>query len=168
MKKKLRRLKSDPGISPGISKNAEKSAGREDYMNIPIKNKTGDILFEYDCENNTLKVTVEIAIKKMINLRDADLGYANLRDADLRYADLSYADLKVKEPPLTDRTFVSEILWRNAETETQKDFAARILREKRCWKYFYELAQEKQLIEWAEGILNKWKVYEEKIKEIKK
>ena len=90
---------------------------------IEIKSIFGKLLFEFECENNTVKKTVEKAIEssadlssadlsfadlsfadlsfanlrfanlRSANLRSADLSYANLRSADLRYADLSYADL---------------------------------------------------------------------------
>ena len=51
---------------------------------IEIKNKwTGSILFEYEKENNTLKDTVEQAVKE-----GADLERANLEGADLGGANL--------------------------------------------------------------------------------
>ena len=70
---------------------------------IEIKNIFGKLLFEFECENNTIKKTVEKAIEnsadlssadlRSADLRSADLSYANLRYANLRYADLSSADL---------------------------------------------------------------------------
>jgi len=56
---------------------------------ISIKTFGGSLLFEFEAENNTLKKTLEEAVKG-----DANLRYANLRDADLRYADLRYANLR--------------------------------------------------------------------------
>ena len=56
---------------------------------IEIKNIFGKLLFEFECENNTIKKTVEKAIEN-----SANLYYANLQSADLSYADLSYADLR--------------------------------------------------------------------------
>ncbi len=50
---------------------------------------TGSVLFEYECEDNTVKTTLLEAIKSYANLR-----YANLRSADLSYADLSSANLR--------------------------------------------------------------------------
>ena len=47
------------------------------------------ILFEYEAEENSLKITLQVAVKT-----DADLYGANLRDADLRAADLYGADLR--------------------------------------------------------------------------
>ena len=81
---------------------------------IEIKNwKTGKVIFSYECEDNTIKKTVEEAVRqdislKYVDLEDADLNGANLMDADLRFAclhnavltnanlsgaDLSFADL---------------------------------------------------------------------------
>ena len=70
---------------------------------------SGDVLFEYESDNATMKKAVEAAIDgnanlsganlrdadlSGANLRDADLSGANLRDADLRDADLSGANLR--------------------------------------------------------------------------
>ena len=68
-------------------------------IKFEIKNRwSGDIIFEYESENNTMKKTVEKAIEERAdlsgaNLRSANLSGANLRSADLRSADLSGADL---------------------------------------------------------------------------
>lgn len=55
---------------------------------IEIKSIFGDLIFEYEKENNTTKDTLLEAIKHganlcNANLRDANLYGANLRDADL-------------------------------------------------------------------------------------
>ena len=56
-------------------------------MNIQIKHKiTGNVLFEYECEDNTVEKTLLKAIEN-----SADLRYANLSSADLRSADLRSA-----------------------------------------------------------------------------
>ena len=60
---------------------------------------SGDVLFEYESDNATMKKAVEAAVDDNANLsgadlRDADLSGADLRDADLRDADLSGADLR--------------------------------------------------------------------------
>ena len=48
-------------------------------VKIEIKNRwTGSILFEYEKENNTIKDTVEKAVRKGANLREADLEGAYL------------------------------------------------------------------------------------------
>ena len=58
-------------------------------MNIQIKSQINDIvLFEHNCENNSMRLTMELALKSR-----ADLSYADLSGADLSYADLSGADL---------------------------------------------------------------------------
>lgn len=71
---------------------------------IDIKNwKTGEIIFSHTCEDNTIKKTVEEAVKQGINLAYADLkdtdlsnvnlSHENLSNAILDYTDLSYSDL---------------------------------------------------------------------------
>ena len=57
-------------------------------IKIQIKSIFGNILFEYEKENNTIKDTVEEAVKQGANLRDAYLRDANLRDANLGGANL--------------------------------------------------------------------------------
>ena len=64
-------------------------------IKIEIKNRwTGNILFEYLSENNTIKKTVSEAIKSGANLREADLCGANLCEANLRGANLRGANLR--------------------------------------------------------------------------
>jgi len=69
-------------------------------MNIQIKYRfTAAVLFEHDTENNSIRLTLELAIKSGAdlsgaNLRGANLRGANLSGADLRGADLSGADLR--------------------------------------------------------------------------
>ena len=55
---------------------------------------SGDVLFEYESDNATMKKAVEAAVDDNANLRDADLRDADLSGADLRDADLSGADLR--------------------------------------------------------------------------
>ena len=63
-------------------------------IKIEIKNRwTGNILFEYLSENNTIKKTVSEAIKSEANLREANLRGADLYGANLCGADLYGADL---------------------------------------------------------------------------
>jgi len=69
-------------------------------IRIEIKSVSEKILFSYECIGNTIKKTVERAIKELVdlrsaNLRSADLRYANLGYADLRYANLSHANLSL-------------------------------------------------------------------------
>jgi hypothetical protein len=62
-------------------------------MNIEIKSVAGKVLFEYDCEDNTKRKTLEEAVRRGANLQFADLGGAYLRNAYLRNAYLQFADL---------------------------------------------------------------------------
>jgi hypothetical protein len=67
---------------------------------IEIKNRyNGEVIFAHECDDNTIAVTVQEAVKKNVSLRYADLSnavlsYANLRYADLRNAVLSYANMR--------------------------------------------------------------------------
>ena len=60
---------------------------------LQIKTWGGELLFEYESENNTLKKTLEAAIKSKANLFGANLYRADLSGANLYRADLSGADL---------------------------------------------------------------------------
>ena len=54
---------------------------------IEIKNRfNGDVIFAHECDDNTIAITVQEAVKNKVSLRNA-----NLRNADLNYADLSNA-----------------------------------------------------------------------------
>jgi len=64
-------------------------------IKFEIKNRwTGSVLFEYEKENNTLKDTVEQAVRGGADLEGADLEGADLEGADLRGADLRGAYLR--------------------------------------------------------------------------
>ena len=63
-------------------------------MKIQIKNRfNGSIIFEHDAEDNSCKLTVELAVKNKINLGDAYLGNAYLGGANLGGAYLRNANL---------------------------------------------------------------------------
>lgn len=63
-------------------------------MNIQIKSQVNDtVLFEHDCENNSVRLTMELARKAGANLYGASLSRADLSGADLSGANLSRADL---------------------------------------------------------------------------
>ena len=73
-------------------------------MKLKILNRwSGEVLFEYEKENNTIKDTVRKAVEEGVSLRSAylnsaeldnlDLGNANLYDADLNNASLYNTDL---------------------------------------------------------------------------
>ena len=62
---------------------------------IKIKHRyTDKIVFEYETENNTIKKTVEEAVRQEVNLHAADLSEADLSGAKLNSANLEYADLR--------------------------------------------------------------------------
>ena len=64
-------------------------------VKIEIKNRiTGKVLFELERENNSVKKTLEAAVKNKAYLGDADLGGADLGDAYLRGAYLRGAYLR--------------------------------------------------------------------------
>ena len=73
-------------------------------IKIEIKSTFGTLLFTHECDENTIRKTVEKAIAEDANLiganliganlRDANLIGANLRDANLRDANLRGANLE--------------------------------------------------------------------------
>ena len=66
----------------------------EEEMNIQIKSRfTAAVLFEHDTENNSIRLTLDMAIKSGANLSGANLMGANLSCANLMGADLSRANL---------------------------------------------------------------------------
>jgi hypothetical protein len=63
-------------------------------MKIEIKcSLTGTVLFEHDAEVNTIKLTLEAAVKAGANLDGANLAGANLDGANLAGANLAGANL---------------------------------------------------------------------------
>ena len=60
---------------------------------IEIKTIWGDIIFTHEKKNNTVKDTLQEAVKSGANLRGADLRGADLRGANLFGADLRGANL---------------------------------------------------------------------------
>ena len=61
---------------------------------IEIKNIDGVVLFSHTAENNSIKITVEEAVKKNVSLNGADLDGADLDGADLEGANLRNTSLK--------------------------------------------------------------------------
>ena len=95
-------------------------------VKIEIKNRwTGSVLFEYEKEDNTLKDTVEEAVKQGADLSEAylrgaylsgaDLRGANLRGADLRGANLSGANLSGAYIYVSDDEIDTEDIIKNFE-----------------------------------------------------
>ena len=63
-------------------------------MKIQIKSRfTAAVLFEHDTENNSIRMTLELAIKSRADLSGADLSGADLSGANLSGANLRGADL---------------------------------------------------------------------------
>lgn len=63
-------------------------------MLIEIKSHSGGLLFSHDCEGNTLRRTVEAAVRARADLSRADLSGADLSRADLIGANLRRANLR--------------------------------------------------------------------------
>ncbi len=63
-------------------------------MKIQIKHRfTASVIFEHDCERNSMRLTVELALKSRADLSRANLYGANLSGANLSRANLSRANL---------------------------------------------------------------------------
>ena len=62
-------------------------------IKIQIKSVSEKVLFELEKENNTIKETLEQAVKENANLEYANLEYANLECANLYNANLYNANL---------------------------------------------------------------------------
>ena len=62
-------------------------------IKIQIKSIWGEVLFEYEKENNTIKDTLEEAVKHGANLNGASLYRASLNRASLNGANLNGANL---------------------------------------------------------------------------
>ena len=60
---------------------------------IEIKDTNGNVIFIYEKENNTIKDTIEEAVKNGVSLANADLKDTDLRGANLSGANLSHADI---------------------------------------------------------------------------
>ena len=70
-------------------------------MNIQIKSRfTSAVLFEHDCEGNSIRFTLELAIKSGAYLIGADLIGANLSGADLSGAYLKNKEKLVGKRPI--------------------------------------------------------------------
>lgn len=64
-------------------------------MKIEIKNRyTNEVIFTHECEDNTIKKTVEEAVRHGVNLSYSDLSGSDLSGSDLKGSNLSYSDLK--------------------------------------------------------------------------
>ncbi len=64
-------------------------------MLIEIKNRfTGTVIFSHEAENNTMKLTVEAAVKSQVYLRNSNLSGSYLRNSNLSGSNLSNSDLR--------------------------------------------------------------------------
>ena len=63
-------------------------------IKIEIKSVFGKVLFALEKENNTIKDTLEEAVRNNANLRNANLENANLENANLENANLENANLE--------------------------------------------------------------------------
>ena len=70
-------------------------------MNIQIRSQVDDtVLFEHNCENNSMRLTMELALKSGANLSGADLSGANLSGANLSGASLANGEKLVGARPI--------------------------------------------------------------------
>ena len=84
-------------------------------MKIEIKHKyLGIVLFEHECEDNTIKLTLSLAVEKNADLNGANLWNADLSGANLWNANLSDADLRnanLRNADLSDANLRNANLW---------------------------------------------------------
>ena len=84
-------------------------------MKIEIKSIFGAVLFEYDCESNTMLKTLLKAISERANLRGADLSGAYLSGANLSGArtDKKYIQIACigSAKRMTTYCFDDDIIW---------------------------------------------------------
>jgi len=94
----------------------------EEKVKIQIKSIFGKLLFEWESEDNTIKETVEKAIKESADLRFANLSFADLSSADLSSADLSSANLSFAN--LSSANLSSaDLSFANLSSAKNKEFA---------------------------------------------
>ena len=68
---------------------------KKNIIKIEIKSRyTESVIYEYECENNTMQITLKKAVSEKINLYGANLKGANLKGAYLKGAYLDGANLK--------------------------------------------------------------------------
>ena len=91
-------------------------------IKIKIKSIFGDLLFEYESEENTIKKTLEEALKCSADLRSADLSFANLSSANLRSADLRSANLRFADLSSANLSFANLRSANLSSAETDKRY----------------------------------------------
>jgi hypothetical protein len=138
-----------------------------EYTNLRNADLRGAYLMGADLRGTDLSdADLSDADLRGADMMRANLRGANLEDANLRNADLVWANLKVKVPPVNCNRFVSEILYREAKTEAQRDFSARVrIQTGECWGYFIKLARKKRMLSWAKEVLFQWDEFKERFAE---
>ena len=110
-------------------------------IKFEIKNRwTGSVLFEYEKEDNTLKDTVEQAVRARADLSEADLSRADLSRADLSRADLSGANLLGAYIYVSDNEIEESVIKdfeeKNGIKITKTDINRNIVPTR--WSYFWK------------------------------
>ena len=95
------------------------------------------------------------------NLRGSDLRGSNLRGSDLSGSDLSWSDLRGSDLSWSnlswsDHTLLSEILWRNAGEDLQRQMLAAWVGRKTGWCWSQFIAHPHPKREWALDTLADW------------
>ena len=85
-------------------------------IKIEIKSVFGKVLFALEKENNTIKDTLEEAVRNNVNLEYANLRNANLRNANLENANLYKADLRNANLENANLEYVNLEYAKNKET----------------------------------------------------
>ena len=89
-------------------------------MQIEIKRRLStEVVFSLACENNSIAITLAVAVSEKADLRNADLENENFYKADLRKADLRNADLRFANFRKADLRFADlrNVNLRNADLE---------------------------------------------------
>ena len=123
---------------------------------LQIKSYFGNLLFEFECEDNTVKKTMEKAVKNKAYLAGADLAEADLAEADLAGADLAEADLagaylaranlaEAKNYFNSYDIFQEVVRRENIETFTDEEWSiiGKILVHRPCWGKIKEMFGKK-------------------------
>lgn len=133
--------------------------------NINLKGgKFKNAFFEFSilANCNLENTDLENAYMCQCSLMNSNLTNSIMTKTNLVGAFFSGTILEVKKPPVDDAYFISEILWRRAETENQKYLASRIRMEWNIndrWKNYNKWATDLQVYQWMKAILWKWQEF---------
>ena len=133
-------------------------------IKIEIKSVFGKVLFALEKENNTIKDTIEEAVRNNVNLEyanliNANLEYANLRNANLENANLRNANLydaNLYNASLEDANLINANL-RNANLEDAKNKETAILPI--FCKHIYGIKGDLIKIGCVEKTIEQWDVW---------